>query len=365
MSRIETQIAMLRQAYGAKDPIWCVHYGCESFFDVNDRPLIISCISVRELASRSELTFSMTDREDDAELNMLRAFYSFLRENSDASIVHWNMNRADYGFLAMANRARFLDANLDVFEISTNRTFDLDDLLGETFGRRFAEHPKLKSLGTLNEFSFRYFLDGKEEGKKAKEGKHGEIKRSIEEKTRLIAFLCERYLKSEIRVLGGRQRVDFAGTTLEVVAVIVEIGARMLFVQRQLLVRHNNRPTIKVEDEYDAQDLCHALLRLFFDDVREETWAPDYAGGSSRIDFLIHEPRVAIELKHGRDGLTAKKLGEELLIDIKKYERHPDVGHLVVLVFDQHGFISNPRGLERDLTNLAGTLPVTVRIFTR
>ena len=36
----------------------------------------------------------------------------------------------------------------------------------------------------------------------------------------------------------------------------------------QLLNRHDKRPTVQIADEYDVQDLVHALLKFHFDDVR-------------------------------------------------------------------------------------------------
>src|SRR5262249_5829560 len=50
-------------------------------------------------------------------------------------------------------------------------------------------------------------------------------------------------------------------------------------VARQLRQRHDDRPTLDVEDEHDVQDLFHALLRLEFEDIRTERWIPGYAGG--------------------------------------------------------------------------------------
>jgi hypothetical protein len=43
--------------------------------------------------------------------------------------------------------------------------------------------------------------------------------------------------------------------------------------------RYSERPTLEVEDEYDTQDLFHALLAIDFDDIRREEWTPSYAGG--------------------------------------------------------------------------------------
>ena len=51
---------------------------------------------------------------------------------------------------------------------------------------------------------------------------------------------------------------------------------------RQLSHRYSNRSTLNINDEYDVQDLFHALLKLYFDDVRPEEYTPSYAGAASR-----------------------------------------------------------------------------------
>jgi hypothetical protein len=139
----------------------------------------------------------------------------------------------------------------------------------------------------------------------------------------------------------------------------------MLDVQRQLKNRYKDRPTISVTDEYDAQDLFNSLLRLFFEDVRREEWSPSYAGAASRIDFVLPRYKLAIELKYARQSMTAKDLGEQLIVDIAKYKEHPSVRHLVCLVFDADGQLANPRGIETDLSAPQDGVAVTVRIFDR
>ena len=65
--------------------------------------------------------------------------------------------------------------------------------------------------------------------------------------------------------------------------------------------------TLDVEDEYDVQDLLHALLRLYFKDIRPEEWTPGYAGTSSSMDFLLHPEEIVIEVKKTRKGLRANE----------------------------------------------------------
>ncbi|MGN0383146.1 MAG: hypothetical protein ACI4DS_02665 [Eubacterium sp.] len=120
-------------------------------------------------------------------------------------------------------------------------------------------------------------------------------------------------------------------------------------VARQLRTRHNNRETLNVNDEYDVQDLLHALLLLHFDDVRAEEWTPSYAGGAVRMDFLINDINTVIEVKKTRNSMTSKSLGEELIIDIEKYQSHQKCDKLYCFVYDPEGLLGNPVGIKKDL----------------
>lgn len=129
----------------------------------------------------------------------------------------------------------------------------------------------------------------------------------------------------------------------------------------QLRERHDARTTLDVNDEYDVQDLMHALLRQHFDDVRPEEWVPSYAGSASRTDFLLPQIDTVIEIKKTRQGLNAKTVGEQLIIDIAKYKKHPQCRRLVCFVYDPEGRIANPAGIENDLN--AGDHGIDVRVF--
>ena len=131
-------------------------------------------------------------------------------------------------------------------------------------------------------------------------------------------------------------------------------------VASQLRERHDGRPTLDVADEYDVQDVLHALLRLFFEDIRPEEWTGSYAGKSSRMDFLLKAERVVVEAKKARPGLGAKELGSQLIDDIARYGTHPDCDVLVCFVYDPEGRVANPRGFERDLSRTEGALKVEV-----
>lgn len=109
------------------------------------------------------------------------------------------------------------------------------------------------------------------------------------------------------------------------------------------------RETISIKDEYDVQDLLHALLLIDFEDVRTEEWCPSYAGGSKRTDFLLKNEQIFIETKMTRPGLQDKVLGEQLIIDIANYENHPNCKLLYCFIYDPMHYIKNPVGIKNDL----------------
>jgi hypothetical protein len=147
--------------------------------------------------------------------------------------------------------------------------------------------------------------------------------------------------------------------------VIVMLAERFHSVVRQLRERREDRPTLDVTDEYDVQDLFHALLTIHFDDIRKEEWTPSYAGGASRMDFLLPEIESVVEIKMTRPNLSTKQLGEQLIVDIAKYKKHPACRALFCVVYDPEGRISNPRGVENDLTEDKDEMAVRVMIVPK
>jgi hypothetical protein len=133
-------------------------------------------------------------------------------------------------------------------------------------------------------------------------------------------------------------------------------------VSRQLQHRPQGRAPLLIRDEYDVQYLLGALLRLYFPDVRSEEYTPSYAGGSSRIDFLLKKEKIVIETKFATATLRDNKIGEQLMIDIQRYQTHQDCKTLVCFIYDPTGCLKNPAGLVDDLSKDYGGLLVKVVI---
>jgi REase_DpnII-MboI len=139
--------------------------------------------------------------------------------------------------------------------------------------------------------------------------------------------------------------------------LVEQLCRRFPAAARALAQRQRSRRPFKISDEYDVQDLMHALLCMHFSDVRPEEWAPSYAGNASRVDFLLKREKIVVEAKMMRKGLTQKLVADQLIQDKERYKTHPDCDALVCFIYDPGGRCSNPAALETDLAEAKGDGP--------
>jgi hypothetical protein len=156
----------------------------------------------------------------------------------------------------------------------------------------------------------------------------------------------------ELERYGARQVA--APSSVSPVDLVVTLCRRFPRAARRLSVRHDpeKRSGIEIKDEYDVQDVMHAFLNLHFDDVRPEETTPSFAGASSRVDFVLKNERIGIEVKKTRPGLTSKEARDQLATDIVTYGAHPDFNVLVCFVYDPDRYIKNAAGFEADLQSV-------------
>lgn len=114
--------------------------------------------------------------------------------------------------------------------------------------------------------------------------------------------------------------------------------------------RRKGAQSLSFESEWDIQDLLHSQLRPWIADIRPEEYTPSYAGSSTRMDFLLPRYSIVVETKRIRDRQHAAGIGNELIIDIEHYRRHPACQHLWCVVYDPLLLVKNPAGLINDLT---------------
>lgn len=148
----------------------------------------------------------------------------------------------------------------------------------------------------------------------------------------------------------------------DAIETLTHILSRFHKFARQLRNRHDKREPIEIKDEYDVQDLLHAILKLHFDDVRPEENRPSHAGSSSRVDFALKKEQILIEVKKTRNNLRDKELGKQLTLDIAQYKALPDYKTLICFIYDPEGLIENPSGLKEDLSETNSEMDIVVVI---
>ena len=188
---------------------------------------------------------------------------------------------------------------------------------------------------------------------------------SVEQIRGSIGAVLTRIERNKDRFIASRVPINIGPTENKLLDSLDRIVLRFHAVAVQLRSRHEGRTTLDVNDEYDVQDLVHALLWLHFDDVRKEEWVPSYAGSASRTDFLLPQIDAVVEIKKTRARLNSKTIGEQLIIDIAKYKKHPQCRRLICFVYDPEGRIANPVGIENDLNTGDHGIEVKVSILPR
>lgn len=132
--------------------------------------------------------------------------------------------------------------------------------------------------------------------------------------------------------------------SVDEVILVVVLGLRRAM--HPLTYRRKGAEQLRFANEYDVQDLLHALLRPWVQDVRPEEYTPSYAGKSTRMDFLLPAHELVIETKCVRDRHHAKSVGDELALDIGHYAAHPTCKKLWCVVYDPEHLLTNPEGLK-------------------
>ena len=170
-----------------------------------------------------------------------------------------------------------------------------------------------------------------------------------------LAYLCGRVLDSVALRDSSANRLD----------TILALCRRFHLFARQLAHRHDHRSAMTIKDEYDVQDLFHAILLLHFDDVRTEEVAPSYAGNSSRVDFYLPDARTIVEVKMTRHSLPQRRVVDQLIEDATRYASMSHVDTLVCLVYDPDNHCRNPTALERDVAESGRKLSVHAVVCPR
>jgi len=182
---------------------------------------------------------------------------------------------------------------------------------------------------------------------------------------RLIANLASRLIEAQKNIATILSEFQPPINLVDAQILVENIIQRFHLVVKEICERYDGRLPFLMNDEYDVQDLLEGLLRLHFDDVRREVPTTEFAGSSTRIDFLLDQEQIGIEAKRTRKKLDAKELGKELINDIAHYKEHPNCKILYFFVYDPEEYVTNPRGIERDLSGKYENMNVKVFVVPK
>lgn len=102
--------------------------------------------------------------------------------------------------------------------------------------------------------------------------------------------------------------------------------------------RRAGRNSFVIKDEYDVQDLLYCMLKGIFPLMKEEDPVPRQGVKSSRIDLIIREEGILIEVKMIKEGDTnEREFVEQLKTDIQSYHQSEWLKHLICFVYDPFG----------------------------
>lgn len=135
--------------------------------------------------------------------------------------------------------------------------------------------------------------------------------------------------------------------------VLERVCARFPQAAARLADRPAGRPGYRIEAEADVRDLLHALLAVEHDDVRPE------ASGPGGADLVLGLEQIVVTVRLAGPGLD---LAGQVASDLDRWRGRAGCRTLVCFVYDPHGQVPDPRGLEAALSRDHETPAVRVLI---
>lgn len=107
--------------------------------------------------------------------------------------------------------------------------------------------------------------------------------------------------------------------------------------QKIIRNRRKGHECFVIEDEYDVQDLLYVILKSVFPHLKDEDPTPKNGGKSFRIDLILRDEEILIEVKMLKAKDTSEtKFIDELKVDFESYHESKWLKKLFCFVYDPY-----------------------------
>jgi hypothetical protein len=116
-------------------------------------------------------------------------------------------------------------------------------------------------------------------------------------------------------------------------------------IQKLISGRRLSHPNYKIDDEYDVQDILYVIIKSVFPNLKEEDPIPKVGGKSTKVDLILRNEKILIEVKmiKSKDSNETHFI-EQLKVDFESYHECKWLRKLFCFVYD-------PYKKTRDLSN--------------
>ena len=121
---------------------------------------------------------------------------------------------------------------------------------------------------------------------------------------------------------------------------------------KESIIEFEKRTEYKITSEIKLQNLIYSIIRSLFSSTEFEDPTEKLCGKSNRLDFVLKDHRIIIEVKYVRDKDHGKKISEELSIDYPRYKTSPYGNKIINYIYDPHNHIINPDLFQKQLKKL-------------
>ncbi|MBR9691964.1 ParB N-terminal domain-containing protein [Candidatus Woesearchaeota archaeon] len=121
---------------------------------------------------------------------------------------------------------------------------------------------------------------------------------------------------------------------------------------KESVIEFEKRTKMKFSNEKDLQNFIYSILRSLFSSIEFEDPTEKMCERSNRLDFVIKDHRIIIEVKFVRDKAHAKNIYKELAEDYPKYLNSPYGENIINYIYDPGKNLTNHSQFKKHLEKL-------------